>query len=168
MVSPACSVHHVTVSGGISVVQRSQAVLSFQRETDCTCILITAGAGAAGLTLTAATTIILLEPFPNGADEAQAFSRAHRIGQTKAVQVHILYGEGSLDERLLVVRRNEGEFEGSSYASADNLSVATAPDLNGKSEKGSGRADGDRVGRSTNDFSTAVTSKKTVSQVFGL
>ena len=62
-------------------------------------ILVSIGAGAAGLTLTAANHVFLLEPCLNAADEAQALNRAHRIGQTRAVRSVIFFTRGTVEER---------------------------------------------------------------------
>jgi E3 ubiquitin-protein ligase SHPRH len=59
------------------------------------------GAGSAGLTLTAANTVYMLEPSHSLADEAQALSRAHRIGQTRPVRCVIFYTPNTIQERQL-------------------------------------------------------------------
>ena len=46
---------------------------------------------AAGLTLTVARRIILLEPFRKPGEEAQALNRCHRIGQARPVHCTTLY-----------------------------------------------------------------------------
>lgn len=73
-------------------------------------ILVTMGTGAAGLTLTAASTVYLLEPTHSPADEAQALNRAHRIGQARPVRCLILFCAGTLEERMLAARRREDAF----------------------------------------------------------
>ena len=54
-----------------------------------------------GLNLTAADTVIHLDPWWNPAVEQQASARAHRIGQHKPVTVYRLVAAGSIEERLL-------------------------------------------------------------------
>jgi hypothetical protein len=81
------------------------------RSTDPTCLvfLLHAGTAAAGLTLTAARHVFLLEPFLSAAEEAQAFNRCHRIGQSQAVTVTTYFVRGSVEERILGYRRLSGE-----------------------------------------------------------
>ncbi len=63
--------------------------------------LISLKAGGTGLNLTAADTVIHYDPWWNPAVEAQATDRAHRIGQDKAVFVHKLITEGTVEEKIL-------------------------------------------------------------------
>jgi len=62
--------------------------------------LISLKAGGVGLTLTAADTVILYDPWWNPAVERQAMDRAHRIGQTKPVFVHKLVVEGAVEAAI--------------------------------------------------------------------
>jgi superfamily II DNA or RNA helicase len=62
--------------------------------------LISLKAGGTGLTLTAADTVILYDPWWNPATERQAMDRAHRIGQTKPVFVYRLIAEGTVEAAI--------------------------------------------------------------------
>ena len=62
--------------------------------------LISLKAGGVGLTLTAADTVILYDPWWNPAVERQAMDRTHRIGQHKPVFVHRLIAEGTVETRI--------------------------------------------------------------------
>ncbi len=79
---------------------RDSVVTGFQAG-DAPIFLISLKAGGVGLTLTAADTVILYDPWWNPAVEAQAMDRAHRIGQTRAVFVHRLVVEGSVEQAIL-------------------------------------------------------------------
>ena len=81
-------------------VDRDGAVTRFQEGT-AQIFLISLKAGGVGLTLTAADTVILYDPWWNPAVERQAMDRAHRIGQTKAVFVYRLVAEGTVEEAIL-------------------------------------------------------------------
>lgn len=63
--------------------------------------LISLKAGGVGLNLTAADTVIHLDPWWNPAAETQATDRAYRIGQDKPVFVYKLIAAGSVEERIL-------------------------------------------------------------------
>lgn len=88
-------------------------------------LLLHAGTAAAGLTLTQADLVVLLEPFLSPGDEAQAANRVHRIGQTRPVRCVTYFVEGTVEERLLAYRRRQSEFGGggSEDHKADELSV---------------------------------------------
>ena len=66
--------------------------------------LISLKAGGTGLTLTAADTVILYDPWWNPAVERQAMDRVHRIGQDRAVFVHRLIAEGSVEEAITALQ----------------------------------------------------------------
>ncbi len=62
--------------------------------------LISLKAGGVGLNLTAADTVIHVDPWWNPATEAQASDRAYRIGQTKPVFIYKLIARGSVEEKI--------------------------------------------------------------------
>ncbi|GAA5494836.1 hypothetical protein Rhal01_01000 [Rubritalea halochordaticola] len=62
--------------------------------------LISLKAGGTGLTLTGASTVIHYDPWWNPAAENQATDRAYRIGQDKAVFVHKLICQDTVEERI--------------------------------------------------------------------
>lgn len=72
-------------------------------------LLLHAGVAAAGLTLTCARHMMLLEPFFKRGEELQTMNRCHRIGQDNPVEVTTYFTEGSLEERLLAFRDVETE-----------------------------------------------------------
>ena len=63
--------------------------------------LISVKAGGTGLNLTAADTVIHLDPWWNPAVEDQATDRAHRIGQLQPVTVMRLVARDTIEERIL-------------------------------------------------------------------
>ncbi|WP_034384706.1 DEAD/DEAH box helicase [Deinococcus sp. YIM 77859] len=69
--------------------------------------LISLKAGGVGLNLTAADTVIHLDPWWNPAAENQATDRAYRIGQDKPVFVYKLIAAGSVEERILDLQQRK-------------------------------------------------------------
>jgi SNF2 family DNA or RNA helicase len=67
-------------------------------------LLLSLKAGGVGLNLTAADTVIHLDPWWNPAVERQATDRVHRIGQDQPVFVYKLVVEGSIEERMLALQ----------------------------------------------------------------
>lgn len=63
--------------------------------------LISLKAGGTGLNLTAADTVIHYDPWWNPAAEAQANSRAHRIGQLQPVFIYKLITKGTVEAKIL-------------------------------------------------------------------
>ena len=74
------SLPHTKIVRGDDVVYQSTALHTFTTQPSCNVLLLHSGAAAAGLTLTCAQNVILLEPFVSSGDENQAFARCHRMG----------------------------------------------------------------------------------------
>jgi len=58
-----------------------------------------------GLTLTEADYVFVLDPWWNPATEAQAIDRAHRIGQTRTVNVYRLVTAGTIEEKVVALQQ---------------------------------------------------------------
>ncbi|QEY59638.1 helicase [Pseudomonas sp. C27(2019)] len=80
-------------------IDRRTPVQRFQNE-DVPVFLISLKAGGVGLNLTAADTVIHVDPWWNPATEAQASDRAYRIGQNKPVFIYKLIARGSVEEKI--------------------------------------------------------------------
>lgn len=64
-------------------------------------LLLSLRAGNAGLTLTCANHVFIMDPFWNPFVEEQAMGRAHRIGQTREVFVHRVLIAGTVENRIM-------------------------------------------------------------------
>ena len=91
----------LSLTGSTPVAQRADIVQRFQRQEEVALLLVSLKAGGVGLNLTAADTVIHVDPWWNPAVEAQASARAHRMGQHKPVFVYKLVVMGSIEERML-------------------------------------------------------------------
>ncbi len=92
---------YVRLDGSIPQKQRQALVARFQEDPGCR-VFITTNAGATGLNLQAANTVINVDLPWNPAVLEQRISRAHRMGQKRAVQVSILVTEQTIEENLLL------------------------------------------------------------------
>lgn len=81
---------------------RGARVKAFQEGT-APLFLISLKAGGVGLNLTAATSVIHLDPWWNPAVEDQASDRAHRLGQTRPVTIYRLVARGTIEEQMLAL-----------------------------------------------------------------
>jgi len=75
-------------------------VTTFQNSNKHRVMLITTRSGGIGLTLTAATRVIIFDPDWNPSSDKQAIGRAYRLGQTKNVVVYRLITCGTLEEKI--------------------------------------------------------------------
>ena len=133
----SAGLRHVTIIPGDNHATLRAAVAAFNSDPTCCVFLLHAGTAAAGLTLTAARHVFLLEPFLSAAEEAQAMNRAHRIGQQHSVQVTTYYMRHSVEERLLAFRRISGEEAAATAAAASSAATATeAPGVAADDESG--------------------------------
>ena len=92
----------LVLDGTTPAEARTQRIAAFQAgEADV--FLISLKAGGFGLNLTAADTVIHLDPWWNPAVEDQATARAHRIGQTRPVTAVRLVARGTIEEAVLTL-----------------------------------------------------------------
>lgn len=87
------------IDGSVSAEDRIRQVKAFN-EGDRSVFLISLKAGGTGLNLTGADVVVHLDPWWNPAVEDQATDRAHRIGQTKVVQVVKMITKGTIEEKI--------------------------------------------------------------------
>ena len=100
-------IRHVLERRGVSVVQldgstrnREEVVERF-RSGVSQVFLISLKAGGSGLTLTEADYVYIMDPWWNPAAEEQAIDRAHRIGQTKKVNVYRLVAADTIEAKVV-------------------------------------------------------------------
>jgi SNF2 family DNA or RNA helicase len=92
-----------------SVKDREEQINKFNSDPECKFFLLSLKAGGLGLNLTAAQYVFLLDPWWNPAAEAQAFDRAHRIGQTKTVFIYKFISRLSIEEKILKLQSKKLE-----------------------------------------------------------
>ena len=72
-------------------------------------LLCSLRAGSLGLNLTAASRVVILEPFWNPFVEEQAIDRVHRLNQTQDVIVHKITIKDTVEERILDLQNRKRE-----------------------------------------------------------
>lgn len=98
---------YLRYDGSMSFNERDDNVKTFSEDRNENILLVSLMAGNAGLNLTAASQVIILEPFWNPFVEDQAIDRAHRIGQSRAVEVHRLLVPDSVEDRILALQEKK-------------------------------------------------------------
>lgn len=99
---------HVRLDGSVPQKKRQQIVRDFQTKPECRCIIMT-NAGATGLNLQSANTVINVDLPWNPAILEQRIARAHRMGQKNPVHVYLLVTEDTIEEKLLTTLANKQE-----------------------------------------------------------
>ncbi|MFD0202836.1 MULTISPECIES: DEAD/DEAH box helicase [Saccharothrix] len=104
--------------GGTPVPAREDMVRRFQ-DGGCPVFLLSLKAAGTGLNLTRADHVVHYDRWWNPAVEDQATDRAHRIGQTRPVQVHRLIAEGTIEDRIAAMLRAKRDLADAVLARGD-------------------------------------------------
>jgi SWI/SNF-related matrix-associated actin-dependent regulator 1 of chromatin subfamily A len=90
----------VKLTGTCSMVEKQQAVDTFQAQGECRVFVGSITAAGLGITLTAASTVVFAELDYVPGNVSQAEDRCHRIGQRDHVLVYHVVLDGSMDQKL--------------------------------------------------------------------
>jgi SNF2 family DNA or RNA helicase len=86
---------------------RGDLVKSFQTHEGAATFLVSLRAGGFGLNLTAASYVVLFDPWWNPAVENQAIDRTHRIGQVNKVIAYRLIVKDSIEEKIRSLQKQK-------------------------------------------------------------
>lgn len=124
----AMDIGHVTIEG--KTQKRGEVVEKFKQDDSVSVFLLSLRAAGTGLTLTEADTVILFDPWWNPMVERQAMDRAHRIGQTKSVNVHKLVTKGTIEERVLALQeKKKAVFDAMVSETSEGINALTWEDV---------------------------------------
>jgi len=101
----AMGIQNITMTGASS--DRQSLVHRFQTDGEIKAFIMTLKTGGAGLNLTAADYIFILDPWWNIAAESQAIDRSHRIGQKNPVFCYRLIAKDTIEERILELQKRK-------------------------------------------------------------
>jgi SNF2 family DNA or RNA helicase len=94
-------IERLLLDGSTPIPEREKVVDRFQLDDGTPRVLVLSlRAGGLGLNLTRANHVFHFDRWWNPAVEDQASDRAHRIGQTRVVQVHRMICAGTIEERI--------------------------------------------------------------------
>ena len=99
------NIRHLYLSG--KTRDRQSLVDAFNTDPAYPVFLISLKAGGTGLNLAAAETVIIFDPWWNPSVENQAIDRAHRIGQTKTLNVYRLLTIGTIEEKIQALKQRK-------------------------------------------------------------
>jgi len=97
-----------TITGETPKRKRVELVDRFNAD-DVPVFLISLKAGNTGLNLVGASVVIHADPWWNAAAQDQATDRAHRIGQTRDVNVYQIVAKDTIEERILRLQEKKSE-----------------------------------------------------------
>ena len=123
----ALNIRYEMITGDTGAKERLGICNDFNNNNEIKVVLISLKAGGTGLNLIGADTVIHLDPWWNLAAQNQASDRAHRIGQTRAVEVIKLIAENSIEQRVIELQNEKKELVEMMIAENDesirNLSI---------------------------------------------
>ncbi len=93
-------IKHIAIHGGVDVDERARLVAQFQEDPTCQVALGTIKTMGEGLTLTAASDVVLMDRWWTPSANNQAIDRLHRPSQKNAVQIITPSNVGSIDISL--------------------------------------------------------------------
>lgn len=97
--------HYLMLTG--QTKDRQSVIEQFQESKDPTVFLLSLKAGGTGLNLTAASYVVLYDPWWNPAVENQAIDRTHRIGQVNKVIAYRLLMRDSVEEKIRMLQQQK-------------------------------------------------------------
>ncbi|KAJ8063095.1 hypothetical protein OCU04_008338 [Sclerotinia nivalis] len=95
--------------GGMRNDLREASLDRLRNDENCRVLLCSLKCGSLGLNLTAATRVVILEPFWNPFVEEQAIDRVHRLTQKIDVIVYKITIKDTVEERILLLQEKKRE-----------------------------------------------------------
>ncbi|MBX3026173.1 DEAD/DEAH box helicase [bacterium] len=109
--------------------RRDAVVQAFQTDERPAVFLVSLKAGGTGLNLTAASYVVLFDPWWNPAVEAQAIDRTHRIGQDRTVIAYRLIARGTIEEKIWELQQRKADMARDLLGEAGFARALTRADL---------------------------------------
>jgi SNF2 family DNA or RNA helicase len=120
----ARGIAHLLLTG--QTEKRQTLVDQFQSDPAIPVFLLSLKAAGSGLNLTAASYVVLFDPWWNPAVEAQAIDRTHRIGQKNQVMAYRLIARDTVEEKIRALQKEKAAL---AAAVVQEESLATVLDL---------------------------------------
>ena len=120
----ARGIPHLLLTG--QTENRQALVDKFQTDATIPVFLLSLKAAGSGLNLTAASYVVLFDPWWNPAVEAQAIDRTHRIGQKNQVIAYRLIARDTIEQKIRALQKEKAAL---AAAVVQEESLATVLDL---------------------------------------
>ncbi len=101
------NINYVSLTGQTKTTDREAIIKRFQNNDSISLFFISLKAGGTGLNLTAASYVVLLDPWWNPFAERQAIARAHRIGQKSKVMVSRFITRDTIEEKIIKLQEQK-------------------------------------------------------------
>ena len=101
------NIKFLRLDGQTQVNDRQSLIDRFYEDDTIPVFLLSTKAGGFGINLVCANNVIIFDQSFNPHDDRQAADRAHRVGQTKEVQVTTLISRDTIEEKILHLAKNK-------------------------------------------------------------
>lgn len=123
------SIKYVRYDGSMKNDAREAALSSLRNNKSTRVLLCSLKCGSLGLNLTAASRVVIVEPFWNPFVEEQAIDRVHRLNQTIDVKVFKLTVGNTVEERILELQEKKRELAKAAIEGGKAVAKLTMKDL---------------------------------------
>ncbi|EXJ89246.1 hypothetical protein A1O3_02312 [Capronia epimyces CBS 606.96] len=122
-------VRFVRYDGKMRNDAREASLHSLRSDPSVRVLLCSLRAGSLGLNLTAASRVVILEPFWNPFVEEQAIDRVHRLNQIHDVKVYKLTVKDTVEERILELQEKKRELANATIEGKKGAMKLTLQDM---------------------------------------
>ncbi|KAF2149550.1 hypothetical protein K461DRAFT_281931 [Myriangium duriaei CBS 260.36] len=127
----SASIPFVRYDGSLPNPVREAALHSLRSDPSIRVLLCSLKCGSLGLNLTAASRVVIVEPFWNPFVEEQAIDRVHRLNQTVDVKVYKLTVKDSVEERIIELQNKKRELANAAIEGGKAVAKLSMRDLLG-------------------------------------
>ncbi|KAH8676834.1 SNF2 family N-terminal domain-containing protein [Tricladium varicosporioides] len=118
-------ISYTRIDGSTKIDERQSLIDTFRDDETITAFLLTTKAGGTGINLMYANKVIIFDGSFNPQDDRQAENRAHRVGQTRDVEVVRLVTKNTVEEQIYALGESKLALDGR-VAGDDDTAMAEA------------------------------------------
>ena len=123
------NIKYTRYDGAMKNDAREASLAKLRDDKQCRVLLCSLRAGSLGLNLTAASRVVILEPFWNPFVEEQAIDRVHRLNQTQDVIVHKLTIKNTVEARIVELQERKRELANATIEGKQMAAKLTLQDM---------------------------------------
>ncbi|KAL1232679.1 TATA-binding protein-associated factor [Trichinella spiralis] len=116
------------MDGSVEPERRQELAQQFNSDPSIDLLILTTQIGGLGLNLTGADVVIFFDHDWNPCRDIQAMDRAHRIGQTRTVNVYRLISQGTLEEKIMRFQKFKNFMADTVIGDENKSLLSMAPD----------------------------------------
>ncbi|CAO2656801.1 Nn.00g056040.m01.CDS01 [Neocucurbitaria sp. VM-36] len=134
------NINFMRMDGSTPIAERQSLMDVFYQDESIQLFMISTKSGGAGINLACANKVIIFDSSFNPQDDIQAENRAHRVGQTREVEVVRLVTKGTVEEQIYALGVSKLELD-------KMVQGEESEEPNGGKKKKAGAAAGDKLSK---------------------